>query len=132
MRRVMRQIGLMVGLLLLGGCNDGVGPGGEEVFVLEVSGEEFRARVNDPQVIADLNARMEAGIEGVVSGTLAAGDGGFNQPWSWHWQAASVHVADLAIEVCDGRPSMVEEDLGYWLETVQQYCPWGARVVRRE
>ena len=71
-------------------------------------------------------------VPGVVSGTLRAGDGDFNAPWSWHWEPESVHTPDLAIEVCDGRPSMVEDDLAYWLGTVKQFCPWGARVVRRE
>ena len=127
-----RKSCIILFLIAFAGCaDDGVSPGDEAIFVLEVSGEEFRARVTDPEAVAALEARMQGGVEGVVSGRLAAGDGGFNQPWSWHWEPATVHVADLAIEVCDGRPSMVEEDLTYWLQTVEQYCPWGARVVRR-
>lgn len=102
------------------------------LFVLEVSGEGFRALVTDPQAVADLTERMEEGTEGVVSGELARGDGGFNQPWSWHWEPETVHAPDAAIEVCDGRPSMVEEDLDYWVDTVERFCPWGATVVRRE
>jgi hypothetical protein len=39
----------------------------------------------------------------------------------------TVHVADMAIELCDGRPSMVQSDLSYWIGTVGQFCPWGAR-----
>lgn len=74
---------------------------------------------------------MEAGTEGVISGELLPGDGGFNEPWSWHLDPATVHAPDFAIEVCDGRPSMVEGDLGYWLGTLGQFCPWGAKVVAR-
>lgn len=74
---------------------------------------------------------MAEGVEDVVSGTLARGDGGFNTGWSWHWIPASVHAADPAIEVCDGRPSFVEEDLDYWVDTVGQFCPWGATVIQR-
>jgi hypothetical protein len=33
------------------------------------------------------------------------------------------------MELCDGRPSMVEADLPYWLGTVKRFCPWGAKVV---
>ena len=40
-------------------------------------------------------------------------------------------VPDFAVEVCDGRPSMVEADLSYWLDTVGRFCPWGATVVER-
>ena len=37
--------------------------------------------------------------------------------------------ADLAIELCDGCPSHIEDDKTYWIETVGQYCPWSARVT---
>lgn len=106
-------------------------PAGTAVFELEVSGERFRAAVADTAEVRRLEARMASGEEGVVSGALREGAGGVNAPWGWHLDATTVHVADLAIEVCDGRPSMVQEDLGYWLGTVKQYCPWGAKVVAR-
>ncbi|MGH7539534.1 MAG: hypothetical protein ACRELC_00890, partial [Gemmatimonadota bacterium] len=58
-------------------------------------------------------------------------NGGFNTRWSWHLDPATVHAPDAAIGLCDGRPSLVEADLDYWIETVGQFCPWGARVVAR-
>jgi len=102
------------------------------LFLLEVSGEQFHALVYDPDVVAALDARRASGGAGVVSGMLLQGHGGFNEPWDWHWSPASVHVPDVAIELCDGRPSMVQDDLTYWLETVGQFCPWGATVKERE
>lgn len=130
----MRTRWLVAAVLALSmGCgSDPALPVEGALFVLEVSGEEFRALVTDQDAVVALEARRAEGTEGVVSGTLAPGDGGFNGPWSWHWDPGSVHVADLSAEVCDGRPSMVEDDLSYWLGTVKQFCPWGARVVRRE
>ena len=100
-------------------------------YELEVSGETFVVRVTDPAQAQDMEARLASGEEGVISGELAAGDGGFNAPWSWHMVPSTVEVPDMAIEVCDGRPSMVEEDLDYWLDTVERFCPWGATVVAR-
>jgi len=41
-----------------------------------------------------------------------------------------VRLADLTIEVCDGRPSHLDRDLDYWIGTVERYCPWGAVPVR--
>lgn len=125
-------VALLLTLLGLGACADAELTAGERVpiFVLEVSGEEFRVQVTDPAEVAKLEARHAADQEGVVSGDLLPGDGGFNQPWSWHLDPTTVHVPDLSIELCDGRPSMVEEDLLYWLTNVGAYCPWGARVVR--
>jgi hypothetical protein len=38
-------------------------------------------------------------------------------------------MAEATIEVCDGLPSFVEEDLAEWLASVGQYCPWSARLV---
>jgi len=98
-------------------------------FIVQVSGETFRIRTRDPQTIAALEQRRLRGVQGVISGDLVAGDGGFNQPWSWHMDPATVEVPDLAIELCDGRPSMVEEDMEYWIGTVGRFCPWGASVV---
>jgi len=36
------------------------------------------------------------------------------------------------MELCDGTPSQVEAKLDYWLETVQRFCPWSAKIVKIE
>jgi hypothetical protein len=48
--------------------------------------------------------------------------------WSWHVRHDSAEWADLTIEVCDGCPWFVEEELDYWVESMESYCPWDARV----
>ena len=101
-------------------------------FVVEVSGEEFRVHVTTEAQASDLRARLASGVRGVISGDLLQGTGGFNMSWRWHLRPSSVHIADVAIELCDGRPSLIEADLIYWLVSVQQFCPWGAKVVREE
>ena len=97
-------------------------------FVIEVEGERFRVRTSNPATATALDARARSGVLGVVTGRLIRGDGGFNSPWSWHLDPLSIGVPDTAIELCDGRPSMVQADLDYWVDTVQSYCPWAARV----
>ena len=133
--RVRSEPSHVVLIMLLGAsiatCQDAAGPEPEAVFELQVAGETFRVGVDDPVQIDSFAARLASGAEGNLNGDLKAGSGGVNEPWSWHLDPATVHVADLTMEVCDGRPSMVEEDLDYWLETVERYCPWGARVVAR-
>jgi hypothetical protein len=125
-------LAFMMAAFMMVACNDDLlVPEGTAVFELEVSGELFQAAVSDTAEIRRMEARMQTGARGVVSGQLVTGAGGFNEPWGWHLDPATVHVADAAIELCDGRPSMVQADLDYWIGTVRQYCPWGARVVAR-
>lgn len=62
-------------------------------------------------------------------GDLALGDGGFNKPWSWHLIPETVRMVEISMELCDGRPSMVEANLTYWVSTVKSYCPWGAKII---
>ena len=111
----------LMGLALgLGACDDDPsGPDLPAQYNVEVSGEQFTVEVTTQAQ------------EGVINGQIVAGDAGYNDPWSWHMVPATVEAVDAAIEVCDGRPSMVEADLDYWLDTVGRFCPWGATVVSR-
>ena len=118
-------------LLMIAACG-AAGPEGPPLYVIEVSGERFRVEVTEESAVSGFEQRLQSGQVGVVSGPLLPGDGGFNAPWSWRLDPQQVHTPDLAIELCDGRPSMVEDDLEYWLESVGQFCPWGAKVVERE
>lgn len=115
-----------------GSATDASVPSPAALFEIEVSGEVFTVAVATASQAADLRARLQSGTRGVVTGSLAAGNGGFNAPWPWHLTLQSVATADMSIELCDGRPSMVSADLAYWIGTVRQFCPWGAKVVREK
>ncbi len=124
---------VLVGLTLLAAVacdNDPTNPEAPARYTVEVSGERFVVEVSTASQIAEMEARLASGAVGVINGQLAAGTA-YNHPWSWHFDPATVHAVDLSIELCDGRPSMVEADLDYWLDTVGQFCPWGATVVNR-
>jgi hypothetical protein len=96
-------------------------------FVIAVDDETFVLRVSDPETIrlGFANLRGEASVFPI--GPLVRGDGGFNAPWSWHIDPAAVRFTEIAIEVCDGRPSYVEEHVDDFVPI--GYCPWGGRVV---
>lgn len=125
--------GMACGIALLSGC-DGSSPTGDDdgrdAFLVEVLGEQFYVRATDPDAVAALNARVKSGEVSVVLGQVVRGDGGFNAPWGWHLDPASVEVADAAMELCDGRPSMVQKDVGKWIAEARVFCPWSAKVVR--
>lgn len=128
MRIQMKVAGSAIALaVLMAGCSSPTEPGDAADFVVAVSGETFVLRITDPETIrlADENRR---GMNSKFPlGPLRAGNGGFNGSWSWHFDPAETRMVDLAIEVCDGRPSYVEAHL----EDFPTYCPWGARVVER-
>jgi hypothetical protein len=60
------------------------------------------------------------------AGPIAAGTCGYNLHWSWHFTEAT--LTESSIELCNGRPSMVEASLPYWLGTVKSFCPWSGYV----
>ncbi len=99
------------------------------MFEVEVVDERFKVRVTDRETIQQMTDNHDGKNNYHVTGKLVRGDGGFNQPWSWHLDPSSVRMAEISIELCDGRPSMVEGDLDYWLGTVKMYCPWSGKVV---
>lgn len=128
----VRPLCALAVLLLAAACGSSfTAPEPPVRYSVEVSGETFVVEVATADQVDQMEARLASGEEGVISGELAAGDAGYNEPWSWHMVPATVHAPDVAIEVCDGRPSMVEDDLDYWLDTVERFCPWGATVVER-
>jgi hypothetical protein len=101
----------------------------DTTFTVRVGSETFKVRATESIAVASLLTMKLNGTSRIVTGELVAGDGGFNSPYHWHLDPATVHVADISIEVCDGLPSHVENDLGYWIDTVGQYCPWDSHVV---
>lgn len=124
----LRSLVLLLTVAACGGDVASTRPIPGQEFVIEVAGEQFRLRTTNLAAATALDERRRTGVLGVVSGRIVRGDGGFNAPWSWHLDPLSIEVPQASIELCDGRPSMVQSDLDYWVDTVQRYCPWAARV----
>lgn len=98
-------------------------------FLVDVNGERFVIYVIDADTIRLALENMEGKNDMFPMGELARGDGGFNKPWSWHLKPETVRMVEVSIELCDGTPSFVENELDYWLETVKSYCPWRGRII---
>jgi hypothetical protein len=83
--------------------------------------------LNDPADIAQAEA-WRAGSVGplIPNGRIVRdGDGGVNTGYSWHIDPSDIELVDLAIEVCDGLPSHVEDGT----LSGDRYCPWSAEVM---
>ena len=101
-----------------------------EYFTVRVVDETFIILMMDPEAIQDAKARFEGKNSMFPIGTLVRGDGGFNSPWSWHLDPDTVSMTEVAIELCSGRPSDVEADVDYWIDTVRSFCPWSAEIIK--
>ena len=102
---------------------------GGALITFEVATETFTGWFTDADFIAEAKALAAAGetrvpvFEEVIAGASC------DAQWNFRVDPSAVHFADATIELCDGRPSYIDENLTDWLEQVGSWCPWGAEVV---
>lgn len=94
--------------------------------------ETVWAATEKAAVIAEVEKDLKAPVaeRRFIAGKLAAGNGGINGKWSWHFAPADWTLAEASIEVCDARPSYVEANRDEWLSNVKTFCPWSSYVSR--
>lgn len=137
---LVRLLRILILPLLCFACESSSGPdSAPEIAVFEFSMlgdsegiQNFVAQTNDPDVIAEGLEQLALPIGQrrlFINGPIARGNGGVNREWSWHFVNNEWSFAEVAIELCDGNAVLVEQAVDYWVDTVGQFCPWGARVV---
>ena len=105
---------------------------GGVLATFEVSGERFQVWVVNPQTIWDLyHLKRGLSTASIPNGRILRGPGraAHNVPYGWHLDPRDISMADFTTEVCDARPSYVEENVGEFVDNVGHYCPWSARLV---
>ena len=105
---------------------------GGVLATFDVHGEVFRVWVTNSQAIDELFALQQGRSTATIPiGRLLRGPGraAHNAPWRWHFHPEQFALAEFTIELCDARPSFVEENLKYFSKTVGTYCPWGAVLI---
>jgi hypothetical protein len=100
-------------------------------FIVGVRNETFNLYLANPKAIQDAIDDYYGTFtrHKHVHGKLVRGDGGFNQPWSWHLDPNNTTMAEVSMEICDGTPGMVESHLDYFLDTVKYFCPGGSQII---
>lgn len=99
-------------------------PSRDAVATIAVLDETFRVQLTGEAQIDAARRARDGGAATIPNGRIAAGTG-VNTGWSWH--LTDVEFVEVAIELCDGRPSDVEEaGVTYG---GGRFCPWSARVV---
>ena len=139
--KLRTRVETMVAIAVLGlaGCGeDATSPEdlleGGVLATFQVSQEEFSVWVTNEATIQQIfDLRDGTSTANIPNGKLhqGAGLGDHNDPWTWYLDPVDIEMADLTIEVCDGRPSLVDDLLPDYL-TVGRFCPWGAELVRVE
>lgn len=104
-------------------------PAGSVIVTFKVLKEQYRVLVVDPAQVA-IAQMLLAGEEAprIPNGVVVRGDPSVNVGWSWHIDPSSFEFADVTTEVCDGKPSYVENDV----ITGDRFCPWSAKVIAVE
>src|SRR5262245_24350483 len=121
--------------LLLAACGDSsMTASGGVLATFAVGDETFKVLVTNEATIQQLfDLRDGLSKASIPSGALRTGPGAgdHNAPWSWHLDAEDIEMAEIAIEACDGTPSIVEDDLAGYL-VLGRFCPWSATLVTLE
>jgi hypothetical protein len=124
--------GLFLAATVLAVCSSPTSPKleGGVLATFDVMGERYSIFITNfktiEQVLALSNGQSDARIP---SGRLIKGREAHNATWSWHIDPEDIQMVEITMELCDGRPSDVEKDIDYWVDTVGRFCPWSAVLV---
>ena len=100
---------------------------GAIVTIRTTGDEEYRVLLIDAAEIATAEELAEGERDPLIPvGTIMrTDDGGVNTGYGWHIDPASFEWAEMTMELCDGRPSYVEDGT----LSGDIFCPWSAEVV---
>jgi hypothetical protein len=103
------------------------------LVTFDVVGEKYSVFIINQETISNVFAVKEGKSQATIpNGLLVRGGTSYNAPWSWHIDPEDIHMADMTIELSDGTPSQVEDNLEYWLNTVKRFSPWSAKITNIE
>lgn len=89
-----------------------------------VTSTVVRLEITNAEGLEQAENLLQTGVGHWALGTPRRGDGGFNAPWSWHIDPATVTFAEVTIEACQSAASAIGDDLDYWID-FGQVCIWG-------
>jgi len=111
---------------IVAGCGASTSPtpARSAVVTFQVASETFRARLTTAAAIDAAMKAQAGGPARIPNGRIATGTD-VNTGWNWH--LVDVEFAEVAIEVCDGRPSDVERAGTAF--GGGRYCPWSSTIA---
>ena len=131
MRTLTRFVVVLGITLTLVRCTDSTEPEGARfVFRDPLTQEVVRLEITNSDGLDQAEDLLQSGAAQWALGTPRRGNGGFNAPWTWHIDPASITFAEVTIEACQVASSAIADDLDYWID-FGQVCIWG-NVESRE
>ena len=99
-------------------------PSSVAVATVGVGNETFRVALNTAAQVQAARSAQAGGPARIPNGRIVAG-ADVNAGWSWHLE--DLAFAEIATEVCDGKPSDVERaGVSYG---GGRFCPWSATII---
>ena len=123
-QRRLAAAALWLSVVALGCADTPTSPSDTAVVIFGVAGETFRVQLVGERQIEAARAAQGGGSARIPNGRIVPG-ASVNSGWSWHLE--DVEFVQVAIELCDGRPSDVERQGTQF--GGGRFCPWGARVL---
>jgi hypothetical protein len=99
-------------------------PSESALVTFQVAGEQFRVQLDSEDQVDAARRAQQGGAARIPSGRIVMGTSE-NTSWSWHLE--DLTFVEVAIELCDGRPSDVER--GGTEFGGGRFCPWNASIV---
>ena len=132
MKREALLLAGLTALLLGSSCrsSESTELSGGVLATFDVDGERFSVFITNPETVEQVLALSKGQSDArIPNGRILKGEVSYNKPWHWHLDSQDTQMADVTVELCDGRPSDVENNLDYWVDTVFRFCPWSAQLV---
>lgn len=125
-RARLAAVALMTPLALLSACDDDAptSPTNSAVVTFQVSNETFKVKLTTKEQVDAAYAAKNGGRASIPNGRIVSG-ADVNTGYSWHLE--DVTFAEATIELCDGRPSDVEQQGTNF--GGGRFCPWSARIL---
>ena len=115
MRRLPASVAALTALTF-GGCGDATNPDRARIVFRDPgSNSVVRLEITNPAGLDQAENLLRSGEAQWALGTPRRGDGGFNAPYPWHLDPASITFAEVTIEACQAAASAIADDLDYWI-----------------
>ena len=122
---------LLIFVAVLPACRKPSELKGGVLVTFDVIGESYSLLFKNPQAIEQVLAVSRGESQArIPNGRLIKGQVSYNLPWNWHIDPQDVEMVEFTVELYDGIPSHVENDLDYWLNTVKRFAPWQADIIK--